>query len=110
VSEAHGLVDALVAAGAVVLRTPAGPVRTSSRRVARARGGFGSDLDRLAEEWVPDRPATLSNTCSTWGRRAQGDQGSDRLRSDRVRDDGGPAAGAPGAAVPDAGRGNAAAR
>ena len=110
VGEDHGLVDALVAGGAVVLRTPAGPVRTSSRRVARAHGGFGSDLDRLAWRFDGGRPATLSNTCSTWGRRAQGDQGSDRLRSDRVRDDGGPAAGAPGAAVPDAGRGNAAAR
>ncbi|MQA32365.1 glycosyltransferase [Modestobacter roseus] len=48
VGEDHGLVDALVAGGAVVLRSPAAPVRTSSRRVARARLGFGADLDRLA--------------------------------------------------------------
>ncbi len=42
------LVHALEAAGAVVLRTPASPVRTSPRRYPRARGGFGTDMDRLA--------------------------------------------------------------
>jgi len=48
VSEDHGLVDALLLSGATVLRTPVSPVRTSSRRVARSRGGLGTDLERLA--------------------------------------------------------------
>jgi glycosyltransferase involved in cell wall biosynthesis len=48
VSEDHGLVGALLLSGATVLRTPVSPVRTSSRRVARSRGGLGTDLERLA--------------------------------------------------------------
>ena len=36
------------ASGAVVLRSPAGPVRTSARRSPRARGGFGDTVDRLS--------------------------------------------------------------
>ncbi|MEU2349306.1 glycosyltransferase [Modestobacter sp. NPDC049651] len=54
VGEDHGLVDALVAAGAEVLRSPVAPVRTSSRRVARARHGFAADLDRLASRLAAD--------------------------------------------------------
>lgn len=50
VGEDHALVDALVAGGASVLRTAVSPVRTSSRRVARARDGFGADLERLASQ------------------------------------------------------------
>ncbi|CCH88882.1 Glycosyl transferase family 2 (fragment) [Modestobacter italicus] len=48
VSEDHGLVGAVLLGGGTVLRTPASPVRTSSRRVARARGGLGTDLQRLS--------------------------------------------------------------
>jgi glycosyltransferase involved in cell wall biosynthesis len=48
VSEDHGLVGGLLRSGASVLRTPASPVRTSSRRAARSRGGLGTDLARLA--------------------------------------------------------------
>ncbi|WP_199506383.1 glycosyltransferase family 2 protein [Geodermatophilus sp. TF02-6] len=47
VGEDVALVRALDAAGATVLRTLAGPVRTSARRRPRAPGGFGSDIDRL---------------------------------------------------------------
>jgi glycosyltransferase involved in cell wall biosynthesis len=54
VGEDHGLVDRLVAGGALVLRSPVSPVRTSSRRVARARDGFGADLDRLASRLLAD--------------------------------------------------------
>ena len=48
VSEDHGLVGALLLSGASVLRSPAAPVLTSARRVARARGGLGTDLQRLS--------------------------------------------------------------
>jgi len=48
VSEDRGLVGALLLSGAGVLRSPASPVRTSARRVARSRGGLGTDLARLA--------------------------------------------------------------
>ncbi|QXG75760.1 glycosyltransferase [Modestobacter sp. L9-4] len=51
VSEDHGLVDALVLAGASVLRSPLAPVLTSSRRVARSRGGLGTDLQRLSVQF-----------------------------------------------------------
>lgn len=50
VSEDVALVEALLAAGRAVLRTPASPVVTSARRVPRAAGGFGTDLDALATE------------------------------------------------------------
>ncbi|MBN1095312.1 hypothetical protein JKP76_04220 [Blastococcus sp. TML/C7B] len=50
VSEDVALVEALVGAGRVVLRTPVSPVATSSRRAPRAEGGFGTDLDRLATD------------------------------------------------------------
>jgi glycosyltransferase involved in cell wall biosynthesis len=53
VSEDHGLVDALVRSGASLLRSPLSPVLTSARRVARARGGFGTDLQRLAAHSGP---------------------------------------------------------
>lgn len=43
------LVAALVRSGAGVLRTPASPVLTSARRVARARAGFGRDMRLLAD-------------------------------------------------------------
>jgi hypothetical protein len=46
--EDRALVAALVRSGAVVLRTPAGPVLTSARRVARARAGLGRDMRLLA--------------------------------------------------------------
>jgi glycosyltransferase involved in cell wall biosynthesis len=45
--EDRGLVAALEGAGAQLLRTAAGPVLTSARRVARARAGFGRDMARL---------------------------------------------------------------
>ncbi|KQS64842.1 hypothetical protein ASG41_15385 [Modestobacter sp. Leaf380] len=48
VSEDEALVGALLLAGRTVLRTPAAPVVTSARRVPRAGGGFGADLDGLA--------------------------------------------------------------
>jgi len=48
VSEDVALVRALERCGATILRTPASPVRTSARRLPRARGGFGDDIDRLA--------------------------------------------------------------
>ncbi|MGZ4546651.1 MAG: glycosyltransferase [Blastococcus sp.] len=48
VSEDVALVRALEQAGATILRTPASPVLTSARRLPRARGGFGDDIDRLA--------------------------------------------------------------
>ena len=51
VSEDHGLVDALVLGGAGVLRSPLSPVLTSSRRVARSRGGLGTDLQRLSVQF-----------------------------------------------------------
>lgn len=51
VSEDHGLVDALVLGGAGVLRSPLSPVLTSSRRVARSRGGLGTDLQRLSVQY-----------------------------------------------------------
>lgn len=54
VSEDEGLVGALLLAGRTVLRTPASPVVTSARRVPRAGGGFGADLDGLATEGQPD--------------------------------------------------------
>ncbi|MBJ7453841.1 MAG: hypothetical protein JHC71_17415, partial [Blastococcus sp.] len=50
VSEDVALVRALQECGATILRTPAAPVLTSPRRVARARGGFGDDIDRLASD------------------------------------------------------------
>ncbi|SSC21712.1 Glycosyl transferase family 2, partial [Klenkia terrae] len=50
VSEDAALVGALALAGRTVLRTPSSPVVTSARRHPRARGGFGTDLDRLAGE------------------------------------------------------------
>lgn len=49
--EDHGLVDALVRNGGNLLRAPAGPVRTSARRVPRARGGLGTDLAHLARRF-----------------------------------------------------------
>ncbi len=54
VSEDEGLVGALLLAGRTVLRTPASPVLTSARRVPRAGGGFGADLDALAAEGPDD--------------------------------------------------------
>ncbi|MCZ2837348.1 glycosyltransferase [Modestobacter sp. VKM Ac-2985] len=48
VDEDRSLVDALGRGGWNVLRAPAGPVRTSARRVPRARGGLGTDLAHLA--------------------------------------------------------------
>ncbi len=54
VSEDVALVAALLAAGRVVLRTPACPVATSARRIPRATGGFGTDLGRLAADPLPD--------------------------------------------------------
>lgn len=48
--EDQGLVDALDAAGHRVLRTAECPVTTSSRLHARASGGFGDYLARLAAE------------------------------------------------------------
>lgn len=48
VSEDAALLGALVLAGRTVLRTPSAPVVTSARRLPRAGGGFGADLDRLA--------------------------------------------------------------
>jgi len=45
--EDRGLVAALEEAGARLLRTAAGPVLTSARRVARAPAGFGRDMARL---------------------------------------------------------------
>lgn len=53
--EDRGLVAALLRSGARVLRTPAGPVFTSARRVARARTGFGRDMALLAS-----RPGTTA--------------------------------------------------
>ncbi|WP_091539100.1 glycosyltransferase family 2 protein [Modestobacter sp. DSM 44400] len=53
--EDRALVTALVRSGAGVLRTPASPVLTSSRRVARARAGFGRDMRLLAV-----RPAAVA--------------------------------------------------
>jgi glycosyltransferase involved in cell wall biosynthesis len=50
VSEDVALVRALERSGATILRTPASPVLTSARRVPRARGGFGDDIDRLASD------------------------------------------------------------
>ena len=50
VSEDVALVRALEQSGATILRTPASPVLTSARRVPRARGGFGDDIDRLASD------------------------------------------------------------
>ncbi len=50
VSEDVALVRALERAGAIILRTPASPVLTSARRVPRARGGFGDDIDRMASD------------------------------------------------------------
>lgn len=50
VAEDAGLVGALLLAGRTVLRTPAAPVTTSSRRLPRAPGGFGTDLDQLATD------------------------------------------------------------
>jgi glycosyltransferase involved in cell wall biosynthesis len=50
VSEDVALVRALERTGATILRTPASPVLTSARRVPRARGGFGDDIDRLASD------------------------------------------------------------
>ena len=47
VSEDQALVGALLLSGRTVLRTPISPVATSARRVPRAPGGFGTDLDRL---------------------------------------------------------------
>ncbi|GHE13119.1 glycosyltransferase family 2 protein [Klenkia taihuensis] len=49
VSEDAGLAGALALAGRVLLRTPCSPVTTSARRRPRAPGGFGADLDRLAD-------------------------------------------------------------
>lgn len=54
VSEDVALVAALLDAGRTVLRTPAYPVVTSSRRIPRATGGFGTDLGRLAADPLPD--------------------------------------------------------
>ncbi|MEU6394041.1 glycosyltransferase [Streptomyces sp. NPDC046939] len=54
VSEDHGLVDALDAAGRRVLRTADCPVTTSGRLNPRARGGFG---DHLAGLTLEDSPA-----------------------------------------------------
>lgn len=48
VGEDVALVRGLERAGAAILRTAASPVTTSARRAPRARGGFGSDIDRLA--------------------------------------------------------------
>lgn len=48
VDEDVGLVRALDRSGVVVLRSPAGPVRTSARRSPRARGGFGDTVERLS--------------------------------------------------------------
>jgi hypothetical protein len=48
VAEDHGLVDALVASGHRVVRTPGPPVVTSARRDPRAPGGFGDTLRTLA--------------------------------------------------------------
>jgi glycosyltransferase involved in cell wall biosynthesis len=50
VSEDVALVRALEGVGATILRTPASPVLTSARRVPRARGGFGDDIDRMASD------------------------------------------------------------
>jgi glycosyltransferase involved in cell wall biosynthesis len=47
-SEDRELVAALQCRGPGVLRSPVSPVRTSSRRAARSRGGLGTDLARLA--------------------------------------------------------------
>ncbi|SDG56567.1 glycosyltransferase [Klenkia brasiliensis] len=49
VSEDAALAGALALAGRVLLRTPLSPVTTSARRHPRAPGGFGADLDRLAD-------------------------------------------------------------
>lgn len=50
VSEDVALVRALERTGASILRTPASPVLTSARRVPRALGGFGDDIDRVASD------------------------------------------------------------
>lgn len=47
--EDHALVTALRAGGHRVLRTRRSPVLTSARLTARARGGYGDHLGRLAE-------------------------------------------------------------
>ncbi|MCO7222482.1 glycosyltransferase family 2 protein [Klenkia sp. PcliD-1-E] len=49
VSEDAALAGALALAGRLLLRTPGSPVTTSARRSPRAPGGFGVDLDRLAD-------------------------------------------------------------
>ncbi len=54
VSEDVALVGALLLAGRTVLRTPASPVATSSRRLPRVVGGFGTDLDRLGADPAED--------------------------------------------------------
>lgn len=50
VGEDVALVRALERAGASILRTPASPVATSSRRTPRVSGGVGSDIARLASD------------------------------------------------------------
>lgn len=48
--EDHALVGALQAGGHRVLRTRRFPVLTSARLTARARGGYGAHLERLAQD------------------------------------------------------------
>ena len=65
VGEDVALVRALERAGAIILRTPASPVLTSARRMPRARGGFGDDIDRLASRPERRRPLLFTSyrTC-----------------------------------------------
>ncbi|WP_299531562.1 glycosyltransferase family 2 protein [uncultured Streptomyces sp.] len=57
VGEDHALVGALESAGHRVLRTAECPVLTSGRLRARAAGGFGDHLARLASECSGPAPA-----------------------------------------------------